>query len=37
MTDKEKEFLQRWLQDYWRDAIDAKKKTQWSYRLLRLK
>lgn len=25
MTDKEKEFLQRFLQDYWRDAIYAKK------------
>jgi hypothetical protein len=26
MTDEEKKFLKRWLQTYWVDAIDAKKK-----------
>lgn len=26
MTNEEKKFLKRWLQAYWADAIDAKKK-----------
>ena len=26
MTNEEKKFLKRWLQTYWADAIDAKKK-----------